>query len=97
MASKEQILKQKITNFILYAEKLFPDNKILIEKFKNYLVNMNAFLSDMIQISNFIKKEGENTEIIIKFLEMNGITKKIAAEDITKINRYLQMFIKILE
>jgi hypothetical protein len=96
IVTKEAFLKQKIRNFIIFIEnKIGKDNNIFRD-FEGYHNNLNAFLQAMIQLSSLCKGRIDD-KMILKYFEMKGVEHKLCQEDITLINRYFVMFVKLLD
>lgn len=97
--TKEMFLQQKINNFIIFIDQKIGKDNSIYREFCTYKSDLNLFLQNMIQLSAYANKETKefSHEAIEKFLEYKGITKKIENEDFIKINRYFNMFIKIIE
>ena len=90
--NKEQILTQKINNFIILMEKEIPNEKTIINEYKVYLTNMNKFLQDIIALSKY----EINDENIKKYLAYKNVKTEIKKELMNKIQQYIKMFIEII-
>ncbi len=90
--NKEVFLKQKISNFIILIREKIGENNTIYNEFVNYQNDLNGFLRDIIQIS----KLEINEELIIKYMSLKGVSKKLDKADIEKIRRYFEMFVKVV-
>lgn len=99
--NKEVFIKEKLNNFIIFIESIIGKDNNIYKDFISYKNDIKLFLQAIMQISSFAVKEGNNKvlpkEHIFKYLEYQNITKKIEDKDIIKLNRYFNMFIKIIE
>ena len=93
--TKEEFLKQKIKNFIIFIQdKIGKDNSIFTE-FCEYQNNLNKFLQNMIQLDKFTNGK-LTTENIQKYLEFKKVDAILLEADLEKIIKYYQMFIKVI-
>lgn len=94
--TKEAFLKQKIKNFIIFIEKKIGKENNIYRDFCGYTDNLNSFLQAMIQVSKLVNG-AISVEHILKYLELKGVVHKLSQEDLSTINRYFSMFVKVLE
>lgn len=92
MTTKEAFLKQKINNFIIFIRgEIGTDNNIYRE-FTKYQTDMRAFLQAIVQISNLkIDKD-----MVLLYLEKNGVKAQLKESSFKMLMRYLDMFVKVV-
>lgn len=108
MTTKEQFLKQKLKNLIIFiAETIGTENKVYNE-LKDYEDKpIDAFLQMIIALSKYaVKKDNEfafEEETVVYFLEHRGVQKKTLFKDPThgekvlkKLNQYFSMFLNVI-
>lgn len=92
MTTKQEFLKQKINNFIIFIrQEIGTENKIYTD-FLKYQNDMKLFLQAIVQISNLkIDKE-----MVLKYLEMNDVKVELKESSFNQLMRYLNMFISVV-
>lgn len=92
MTTKQEFLKQKINNFIIFIrQEIGTENKIYTD-FLKYQNDMKLFLQAIVQISNLkIDKE-----MVLKYLEMNDVKVELRESSFNQLMRYLNMFISVV-
>ena len=93
--TKELFLRQKIANFIIFIEQKIGKENSIYSEFCAYQADLNKFLQMIIQVSNFTKNNLSHDNIQ-KYLEFKGVSAVLLKDDLDKIVRYYQMFIKII-
>lgn len=102
---KKTFVKQKLDNFILFIEKIFGKNNILLREFGGYAdIDHNGpepFLKSIIQLAQLFELPADNPEKVERNMTKIRtflLTRNLRAkdEDILKILRYLDMFLRVI-
>lgn len=92
MTTKQEFLKQKINNFIIFIrQEIGTENKIYTD-FLKYQNDMKLFLQAIVQISNLKIDKA----MVLKYLEMNDVKVELKESSFNQLMRYLNMFISVV-
>lgn len=102
---KKTFVKEKLNNFILFCEKIFGKNNVLIREFGGYADldknGIEPFLKAIIQLAQLFElpadshdKRERNISKVRGFLDIKKLRAK--EEDIIKVLRYLEMFLRVI-
>ena len=104
--TKEQFMKQKLANFVIFIEKEFGRENNIYKDLVSYQNNFENFLRILIHLQKYaqiIENELHFEEkVIVDFLESRGMKKKVLSgkkncgEILNKIDQYFSMFISVL-
>jgi hypothetical protein len=95
--TKEAFLRQKISNFIIFIKTKIGEDNNIYREFIEYEKNLEYFLRAVTQLTVLAPKGIVTNEMVEKYLKAKGIEKKLPEDDITLINRYIQMFLKLIK
>jgi hypothetical protein len=100
--TKIEYTREKLKNFILFITEIFGQNNILLQEFGNYAeLQVEDFLKIIISLASYFEfpqntqdKKQRNIEKIQLFLAKREL--KTSHENMEKMLRYLDMFLRIL-